>query len=162
MGGGHVSDPLTALKFGALALATGADEEEGDDVLEQVLNTSQYWQTYFNPSATCTPCGTVLASSTICEPGNATAPPLKLHAFEGTYGNGFYGDVLSLSAGESGITARFGPINSLMDFGPNNTVVQGSCAIVASKIASLSPPRVEAASILSEISHQEGTCVMVE
>merc|ERR1712176_1184355 len=67
--GGHVGGSLTALKFGMLAVAAGSTDEEADEFMSAVMNTTNIWQAMFSADATCTACGTVLSTSGPCVPG---------------------------------------------------------------------------------------------
>ncbi|CAK0837517.1 unnamed protein product [Prorocentrum cordatum] len=135
--GGEVGDPLAALKFGALALAAGASEQQADDAAEMSLNASGYWQSWFLPSATCTPCGTALSSLGFCLPGNRTSPSVAASALAGAYGDDFYGSsVLRVREEEGGgLRARLGPVDAALRFGPGNMDTTMPCAQLEQSLA---------------------------
>jgi len=134
--GGEVGDPLAALKFGMLALAAGASEEAADDFAEAVLNTTGYWESQFVPDATCTPCGTVLSSFGFCIAGNRSTPSVPVGDFVGSFGDRFYGDVLTLSRDKGGQTLRIrlGPIETTTLFGAQNMDFQLACGQLVSAL----------------------------
>mmetsp|Transcript_44513 Transcript_44513/g.141754 ORF Transcript_44513/g.141754 Transcript_44513/m.141754 type:complete len:657 (-) Transcript_44513:76-2046(-) len=152
--GGEVGGQLTALKFGALALAAGATDQEASDVLEQTMQTTSFWSQHFAPAATCTPCKSVLGDSAICAPGNLSRPPVELDVLAGMFGDDFYGPaVLGLSVQAGSLAAHLGPVHAVLDFGAHHTVIRESCTALAKRL----PPAVGA-----DISRSTGLCVMVE
>lgn len=152
--GGSVGDQLTALKFGLLSLAAGSTEKEADDVLEQTLDVSDFWNQNFRPTATCTSCGTVLSDSALCIPGNATQPPEPLARFAGVFGDDLHGkDALHLTAAGGRLEVRLGPLKTKLEFGPSHTVVAEPCVALAQRL----PPHIAVA-----LDGVAGWCHLVE
>lgn len=158
---GSVGDSLTALKFGALALAAGDDESTADVFMHSSLDTSGYWINQFEPSATCTACGTVAESSGLCSPSHSVDPPLPLEAFVGSFGDDYHGAaalvvaVVAADSGNSRLSISIGPIEGLLEFGPNNTVVREPCATLPHTLG-LEAWMVEG------LAENPGTCVVAE
>ena len=111
--GGSMGGPLTALKFGVLAILAGGTADDADAAAAVALNTTGFWSEQWAPETTCTPCGRSGASGA-CMPGGRSAPPLPASAFVGAYGTAAYGpSLLTLgAAADGGLLLSVGPVAS--------------------------------------------------
>eukprot|EP00440_Ansanella_granifera_P076410 gb/GFBE01082917.1/.p1 GENE.gb/GFBE01082917.1/~~gb/GFBE01082917.1/.p1 ORF type:complete len:209 (+),score=32.60 gb/GFBE01082917.1/:1-627(+) len=135
-------------------MSAEASAEEADAVLQQALTTTKFWEAQFGPSSTCTACGASLTDTAICHPGNRSRPPLAPKELAGTFGDAFYGPVLSLrAAADDALEASLGPVNAVLDFGPSQTVIEEACSSIAQHM-----PSAERGSV----GEQVGNCLMIE
>jgi len=159
--GGSAGGPLTAMKFGVLALLAGGTEADADAAAARALNVTGFWKNQWGPLTTCTACGAA-AANRICSPGGYSTVPLPLTSFAGEYGAAQGGNFLRLSADSDMVALTLGPLKNVkLKFSNNSAVVaEKPCAHVASvltEVAMLAPW-----ANLANLTALPGNCTLVE
>ncbi len=164
--GGSMGGPLTALKFGVLALLAGGSDADADAAAAAALSTTGFWAEQWRPEVTCTPCGRSGASGP-CSPGGHVAPPLPPSAYVGAYGTRAYGEALltvesAATAAGGPLLLSLGPIRSArLDFSNTSTVLERPCSELGAELEAgyLAPWAVPAARRLAALG---GDCTLAE
>lgn len=164
--GGSVGGPLTALKFGALALLVGGTAADADAAAALALNTTAFWTEQWPGMSTCTDCGTAGERAAPCLPAGLDVPPLPASQWAGEYGTAAYGArVLNLTAADDGehLLLSFGPsARAALTFSNTSRVAQhDGCAAVADLLRPLLPPW-SAPEVSASLSALEGQCSLAE
>jgi CubicO group peptidase (beta-lactamase class C family) len=170
--GGSMGGPLTALKFGVLAILAGGSARDAYVAAESALNTTGFWEEQWGPQTTCTPCGRSGASGP-CMPSGHDAPPLPASAFVGNFGTVAYGSSsLSLTAGggalpsapsaPSTLQVSIGPVeHAPLSFSRTSFVVEATCAQVAATLEK-GLLQVWAVGAAQRLAFLPGNCTLVE
>ncbi|KAK3284104.1 hypothetical protein CYMTET_8230 [Cymbomonas tetramitiformis] len=164
--GGSVGGPLTALKFGLLAMLSGHD---GDAQVNRSLALTNY-EEQLSQQLTCNECGRSQGREVVCSPSNLSTLPLKKKAYVGEYSDGFGGLLRVFEHSEAskrhfadtsvGLYLSLGPVDSLpLQFGTKAHFANSSCAEFAKAISNSLPFWSTA---LSGLEHLPGWCTLTQ
>ena len=177
--GGSMGGPLTALKFGALAILGGERADGAERAAATALNTTRFWTAQWDPETTCTACNRSGASGP-CAPSGFSAPPLPASSFVGTFGRGSYAKQLTLAAstgtpgsgsdgsgagdGSVGLTLSFGPMHlSPLRFSNLSLVLHATrCAEVSKALTRLAAVAPWGRASLERLAALPGNCSLTE